>query len=333
LMDRETMLSLIYSRPPSYCRWNGLPCGGSSLDGDEYNFLLTAIRDLHIQTAMYTKTEEISELFSKFNVEALPIQSTPQPCLDRTDNNARRFLQAHSDPQTRGFDQGALRQAIESSGIEKFDLLVFAPPLTSRATEQLVSVVRPKYLAFHDVHRMLEPVFASQQRFGARLVGYLNSLRGLALLELPSSVDPAWTVSALSGFKSGVTLVNPRVQIQLADDRVTPLPGNHRRIFVTVTNHGEQILSPRYDFPVTLSYHWMTSDNEVGLWDGVRSALPFDILPGCAATFEARIGPAPEPSWSLVCLTLIQESVGWFEDSNPDNRLLVRLDGDHAEAA
>jgi hypothetical protein len=207
-------------------------------------------------------------------------------------------------------------------------LLVFSPPFTSGATKQLVQIAQPKYVALHHVHRMFGPLFALQQRFGARLIAYLASLRGFALLELPSLIESNWDGSALGGFESDMKLVNPRVQIQLADDRATLLPGNHRRILVTVMNLGEQTLSPRYASPVALSYHWMTADDQVMLWDGVRSPLPFDILPGCAATVEVRIGPAPDSSCSIACVTLVQEFVGWFDESDPSNRLLLSLNGD-----
>lgn len=333
-VDREMILSLAHSKPPSKYRWNGLACGGDCLDGEEYNFLLCAIRDLSIKTAIHTGAGEADRLFHDFEVDALRVEVTTGSQLDRLDDHGRRFAFVNLDPQTGEFDHVTLRQTTESSGVQQFDLLLIDSPLGPRARaselDQLVILAKPRYVAFHDAHRDCETIFAFQHRCGLRLVAYLPSDRGIALFEFPSAVSPATGIKSLRPFDFEVKLANPSARIQLADEHIILLPEDHRRVFLTVTNLGDETLSSRYSSPVLLSYHWMSGDHEVKLWDGLRSVLPFDILPSCSASIEVTIAPSPDSSCSLVCVTLVQESVGWFDIFDPASRLFVQFDGEKA---
>ena len=335
-VDREMMLSLAHSKPPSRSRWNGLACGGACLDGDEYNFLVCAIRDLGIRTAVHTGTVETDRLFHDFGVDALRVEVTTESQPDQFDNQGGRLGLANIDPHAGEFDQVALRQLTESSGIQQFDLLLIESSLGAGARasgfDQLARLVQPRYVALNDAHRNCKAIFACQQRCGMRLVAYLPSDRGFVLFEYPSTVNPAIGISSLRPFDFEVRLANPRASIQLADDHVVLLPEDYRRVSVTVTNQGDETLSSRYSSPVLLSYHWMSGDDQVKLWDGVRSMLPFDILPNCSATVEVTIAPLPDSNCSLVCITLLQESLCWFDGLDPANRLFVQLDGEKAFA-
>jgi hypothetical protein len=69
----------------------------------------------------------------------------------------------------------------------------------------------------------------------------------------------------------------------------------------------------------------LSRDHHIILWDGLRTPLPFDILPGSAATFEAVVALPKEPGNALLCLTLLQEGVCWFDACSSENRLFLQL--------
>ena len=66
--------------------------------------------------------------------------------------------------------------------------------------------------------------------------------------------------------------------------------------------------------PVVLAYHWLGGDDEVLVFDGVRSALPSHGLAAGARCRCRMQVVAPVHSGPLVLvLTALQEHVGWFE--------------------
>jgi hypothetical protein len=149
----------------------------------------------------------------------------------------------------------------------------------------------------------------------------------------PSPMNPRTGFHPQGFLDVDAKISNPRVRLQLAHNRVDMQSENRRRVYVMVTNLSNETFSSRYAFPVKLSYHWMSNDQQVKQLDGLRSSLPFDILPGCSATVEAIIEPPPDSSSSLICITLVQEHVCWFDDFDSANRLILHLDGLEALAA
>jgi hypothetical protein len=336
LVDREKMASLLYSTPPSRNRWNGLACGSDCLEGEEYNFLLRAIRDLGINTAVLTGTAETATMLSEFGVDALYLEAAHGPWLDRSEHGCRS-ARVKLEFKSGEFDPIALRQAIESSGMAPVDLLLVDVPAGTgagtRLLQQLAGIAQPRYLAMHNARRDCDLAFDCQERLGLRLVAYLPSNRGFALLEFPSPENSGIGVSRLGCLATGLKLSAPRVRIQLSDSRAELLNEDRRRVCLTVANLGDETLSSRYACPVMLSYHWMSDDYQIRHMDGPRSILPFDILPGCSARMEAIIDPPTDSSCALLCITLVQEHVCWFDDYDSDNRLILRLDGNLALAA
>jgi ABC-type multidrug transport system fused ATPase/permease subunit len=67
--------------------------------------------------------------------------------------------------------------------------------------------------------------------------------------------------------------------------------------------------------PIRASYHWLeASSDEVVVWDGVRTPLPDDVPPGGELLLEElNIVPPPEPGNYRLQVTLVHESVAWFE--------------------
>jgi hypothetical protein len=67
--------------------------------------------------------------------------------------------------------------------------------------------------------------------------------------------------------------------------------------------------------PINLSYHWLDENDEIVLFDGIRTPLPErGISAHCSvlATIEI-VAPEQEGKYKLI-LTMVQETVGWFED-------------------
>src|SRR5215471_11403730 len=126
---------------------------------------------------------------------------------------------------------------------------------------------------------------------------------------------------------------SPRVWLQLMSDRVEVLANQWWLLRVELTNLGDETLSPRYEYPVKPSYHWMAEDQTIVVWDGLRSNLNFDVLPGDTCEMGFVIQPPPNEQCQLLCLTLVQELVCWFDDRDPENRLLVRVQGTRVAAA
>ncbi len=173
--------------------------------------------------------------------------------------------------------------------------------------------------------RDCENILGFQQPFGLHLVAFLPSVRGLALFEFEPSRASAIDWRAFLAFDPNTRLNQPRVQLELADSKIVKMPEDQCRLSITVKNTGVQTLSSHYCDPVHLSYHFLSCDHHIILWDGLRTPLPFDILPGNAATFEAIVTLPREPGDVLLCLTLLQEGVRWFDACSSENRLLLQL--------
>jgi hypothetical protein len=64
---------------------------------------------------------------------------------------------------------------------------------------------------------------------------------------------------------------------------------------------------------VRLSYHWLSSDGAVVVYDGLRTELPRDLLGGEQVEVEARVRAPADPGRFVLRLTLVQEAVAWFD--------------------
>jgi hypothetical protein len=67
---------------------------------------------------------------------------------------------------------------------------------------------------------------------------------------------------------------------------------------------------------VNLSYHWLDSKRRMIVFDGLRTPLPRDLGPGESVMLRATI-QAPERAGAyLLHVTMVQEEVAWFSDSD-----------------
>jgi hypothetical protein len=66
--------------------------------------------------------------------------------------------------------------------------------------------------------------------------------------------------------------------------------------------------------PVNVSYHWISQNGQVAVYDGERTPLAYQILKaGCSVTQKIKVmAPADPGKYRLICL-LVQEGVSWFD--------------------
>jgi hypothetical protein len=92
----------------------------------------------------------------------------------------------------------------------------------------------------------------------------------------------------------------------------------------TVTNTGNQTWPAGGTNPVHLSYHWLDSNGQVVVFEGVRSNLPSDVAVGGTVTLTGNVTAPASPGNYTLEWALVQEGVTWFDGVGAqDNDLFV----------
>lgn len=65
---------------------------------------------------------------------------------------------------------------------------------------------------------------------------------------------------------------------------------------------------------VHLAYHWTTEQDDLVIYDGMRTALPRDVGPGDTVTLKTLVQAPERAGKYLLEMTLVQEGVAWFPD-------------------
>jgi len=102
--------------------------------------------------------------------------------------------------------------------------------------------------------------------------------------------------------------------VRLVDNDLLFIAGKRRTIEVELENHSSGVWKTSATTPVFLSYHWQTEDGKMLIHDGLRTALPRDVLPGEKQRVTMDILPSVEPGARLIEITLIFEGHYWFEE-------------------
>ena len=88
--------------------------------------------------------------------------------------------------------------------------------------------------------------------------------------------------------------------------------GSSTRVPIAVTNTGNFTWLAAGANPIDLSYHWMDSAGRTVLWDGLRTKLPADLLPGGSVTLQAALlFPSGTGTYTLKW-DMVEEGVSWF---------------------
>ncbi len=83
---------------------------------------------------------------------------------------------------------------------------------------------------------------------------------------------------------------------------------------IEVMNGSQATLSSGQPNPVHISYHWLSADtHDTLVFDGERSAILPPLHPGARRSFPVRVQAPLNAGDFLLRLTLVQESVRWFD--------------------
>ena len=123
-----------------------------------------------------------------------------------------------------------------------------------------------------------------------------------------NGTSPRFKLKALSHWKAHYVVES---------NQLTMLPNSIKAIQVLVTNTGSE---PWGNFGradglliINLSYHILTKDREILLFDGSRSPLSDIVLPGESTRIPLEIHAPEWPGQYKIQITLVQEGVGWFD--------------------
>lgn len=83
---------------------------------------------------------------------------------------------------------------------------------------------------------------------------------------------------------------------------------------VRFTNAGTSIISSDHQPPVFLCYHWRDASGEIIQWDGARTRLLIDLVPGQSLTMPMMFATPPDAQPAYLELSLVREGIGWFDD-------------------
>jgi hypothetical protein len=119
-----------------------------------------------------------------------------------------------------------------------------------------------------------------------------------------------------------VPLARPAVEILSAAVPERVVAGTEIVVPVAAINHSDAFWSSTGlpmqagTLRVSAAYHWLAPDGRVRVYEGMRSPLPADVLPGGTVAMKVRVRVPATPGPSILRLTFVQEGVAWF-DSTP----------------
>lgn len=89
--------------------------------------------------------------------------------------------------------------------------------------------------------------------------------------------------------------------------------GEDTFIDLTVTNTGRVTWQPGAESPFRASYHWLDGDTDrVVQYDGARTELPADVVPGASATLAMQVRAPEKPGRYRIAWDIVQEHRLWF---------------------
>ena len=81
---------------------------------------------------------------------------------------------------------------------------------------------------------------------------------------------------------------------------------------LTLRNDGTVAWVPGRSFHV--AYHWSEPDGRVVVWDGARSELPQEVVPGATVELDATLTAPAAAGRYLLQWDLVRENVCWFSE-------------------
>ena len=319
LNNPEGLRSVAFAGSLSSCTWNGLRCGGSYLDAGEYSRIREIVRTLKIRTVLETGAGETSILFRNLGTQTWSLEYQWGEWADRAVAHGCTCLLVPFDNQGHRFAEPDLSNALSSHRLRQVDLLFIDSPIGTLNRRnlfgQLTSLVKPRFVLYHDSLRDAANIFEDQMRHALKLIDFVDSPRGMALFAVP----PCEKARPLAHrFDAATVVAEPGTSIAIVDCPASAAPADHFQVRVALTNTTAAMLSSRYTRPVHMAYHWLTQAGDVLVFDGLRTELPTDLEHGDSAEFlfEA-VAPEQEGEYFLEA-ALVQEHVAWFENTKPE---------------
>jgi len=103
-----------------------------------------------------------------------------------------------------------------------------------------------------------------------------------------------------------ISLTNAKISASLLDGYIW--------VRCEVSNGTAQRLGSYHPAPTHLSYHWFDADGNVTTFEGLRTPLIPPLHPGASQTYELKVAAPPAPGDYRLRITLVQESVRWFDE-------------------
>jgi hypothetical protein len=120
-------------------------------------------------------------------------------------------------------------------------------------------------------------------------------------------------------------------EIKTGEVRLTSLtqeifaePGQILDLTILLENKSSFRFKSTAPYPIHIGYH-LYEHGEVLVYDGMRTALPYTIMPGTSCEIACSIKSPAKPGQYILCMTLVQEGNFWFEDRIPDITLNMPL--------
>ena len=102
--------------------------------------------------------------------------------------------------------------------------------------------------------------------------------------------------------------------VRLLDAALHPMAsGRSYAIEVEIENRSRRMWVAEGATPVRFAYHWLSPSRETVVHDGLRTALPADLAAGAKIRLGATIESPKAQGVFLLQVTLVEESVAWFE--------------------
>lgn len=105
-------------------------------------------------------------------------------------------------------------------------------------------------------------------------------------------------------------------RIQLSSSSVDISVGLIKRLVVVIENRSNESLFTSEDRPIFICYHIYSEDDEVLIWDGLRTSIMEEINPGERRELIMLIKSPELPGVYKVEPTLLMEGSHWFESKD-----------------
>jgi hypothetical protein len=92
-------------------------------------------------------------------------------------------------------------------------------------------------------------------------------------------------------------------------------------IAVTVQNTGDETWNVAGPGPVLLTYHWLSPEGAMLVWEGVRTSLGTDVAPGASRTITANVQTPAQAGAYQLRFHLVKEGVVWFPQMSAGYRI------------